>query len=567
MKKLIALLLVLCMVAGLVACKKKPVETPDGTTGSQSANQGGANNQGGSDNNQGGSNNDQATTGTEGGSDNGGSDNGGDSGNSGNSGGGGAQTPGGGGDMGSGIIGTGYTGETLGHDGGEGLAGSGDKEITNNDDLINPAFSGKTLQIYGYSAAKYDYIEDMGLGNYIWMMRAAVDEWAALNNVRVIFEGDYDQNALMGAINSGAKPDILLECDQFPAPANVGLLSPFTEEEYKTLSNICGEMYLDVLKYKGQSYGIQKPWAGNIMFYYNKTMFEEYGVKTPKEYYMEDNWTWDNFEKCMIEMTKDLDGDGEFETYGCGDANVLWLYNTSMYTEAEDGTLSHNFNTDAYRRLRDIYYNGLAAGYIGPYSDCDIATSPRPAMHTGDASWYNFEHLNRTIENGDVIETIFPPTFDGVTQGSNLQFTQAYMSIFSCCDEREAAMSLLQYILRVGLRYMSEFSNGIYACDYEGIRGVTEYSLGWRKNFQARCENRKVEFEELGDDWDQDMWNKMFDDIMSSKGNIGRSYPGVDLPPYQDLMELPAASAVPLIIQDAEQDCENYNNLYINKAS
>ena len=33
MKKFIALLLVLCMVAGLVACKK-PAETPDGTTGS-----------------------------------------------------------------------------------------------------------------------------------------------------------------------------------------------------------------------------------------------------------------------------------------------------------------------------------------------------------------------------------------------------------------------------------------------------------------------------------------------------------------------------------------------------
>ena len=565
MKKFIALLLVLCMVAGLVACKK-PAEPNDGTTGSQSANQGGSNNnQGGSNNNQGGSNN-QATTGTEGGSDNGGSDNGGSD-NGGSDNGGGAQTPGGGGNMGGGIIGTGYTGETLSATGGIGLGGEIVNDFTNNDDLINPAFAGKTIQIYGYSSAQYDYIEDMGKGNYIWMMRAAIDEWAALNHVTVQFLGDYDQNAILGAINSGEKPDMLIECQEFPLPANMGLLRPFTDEEYALLAKTCGNVYLDMIEYKGKSYGVQKPWSGNHLLYYNETMFEDYGVKTPAEYYKEGQWTWDNFYKCMEEMSKDLDGDGVFDTYGCGWANVEWMYIPYSYNEAEDGTISHNFNIDMYRKLRQMLYDGDAAGIIGGYSDCNISTYPRPAMHVGDAEWYNFEHLLQETASGDIIRTIFQPTYQAGDEGRRLLYTQEYMSLFKTCDEVEACMSLLQYILRCGMRYMAEYSLGMYGCKYEGIRGVTEYSLGWRTNFQAVVEERIENKEAWGDVWDQKLWDMMYEDILKCEAKIGRSYPevGEGGATADEINELPPASAMPLIIAAADSFCKAYNDLYINK--
>lgn len=516
MKKLIALLLVLCMVVGLVACGKKPVDDPNGT-GSTGSTGGSANNGGSGDKTQ----------------------------------------------MGGGIISTdGYTGGTLSNTGGDGLGGKGDATITSNDDLINPDFKGKTLQVYGYSSAEFDYIEDMGKGSFIWMVRAAIDEWAALNGVTVVFEGDYNQSTVLGAINSGEKPDILLGGKTFPNIANMGILRPLTDAEYKQLADTCGEMYLDMLTYKGQSYGFNGPWSGNHLCYYNKTMFEEYGVKTPKEYYMEDNWTWDTYVQCCKEITKDLDGDGKFDTYGTGYFTVLWT--PYRWSEAEDGTLTHHHNTDLYKKYLNYYYTGNAEGWLGKWTTCSIASNPRPGMDTSDAEWYNFEHLNKTLVNGDVIETIFPPSPSGNKDEQILTYTSDYYGIFSTCDEPEAALSLLTYILRVGMRYMSEFSCGLYGCNYEGIRGVTAYSLGWRENFQEIVEQRLADFEAL-EDWDQEMYDKMYQDILNCKPVInGRSYAGMTGMKDDPALELPPASSLPLILAHYDAQVQTYNDLYAN---
>lgn len=39
------------------------------------------------------------------------------------------------------------------------------------------------------------------------------------------------------------------------------------------------------------------------MIWYNESLFKKYGVKTPMDYYRENTWTWDNFEKAAKEMT------------------------------------------------------------------------------------------------------------------------------------------------------------------------------------------------------------------------------------------------------------------------
>ncbi len=504
MKKLIALLLVLCMVVGLVACGKG-----DGgkeTTG--------------------------ATTGNNGGT---------------------TTTP------------TGENSANVESNTGVGKDVS-NTGITSNDDLINPAFAGKTIQIYGFSSAAYDDISEMGYGNFIWMMRAAIDEWAALNNVTIVFEGDYDQNTVMGAINSGEKPDLLLHCDRFPIIASLGIVRSFTEEEYKQLSDICGEKYLDMLQYKGDSYGINYPWSGNNLFYYNKTMFEEYGVKTPKEYYMEDNWTWDTMVECFKEVTKDLDGDGKMDTYGSGTYGSI----ATPYTYKEDletGELTFIGGTDeAYRKFLEIKYNGLNIdNYLGTHADCTIATNPRPATHNGDAEWYNYAHLNQTLVNGDVVETLPLPLYQADQPNRYVQFTQAFMSVFKTCDEPEATISLISYILRVGMRYMSDYSLGLFKCDYEGMRGTTDYSAGWKENFEWIVEERRAEFDAI-EDWDQELYNKMIADIFadSTIHYIGKNYAGGQSITDAEIDKLPPASALPLITQKAEAWLATYNSMYVN---
>ena len=200
MKKLIALFLILCMVVGLVACGKTDTGASNPTAGNNPTT---GNNSTGS--NSGGDHNIIQGDAT----------------------------------VGAGIVNT---------------------SITNNNDLIKPdVYGGKTLQIYGFSSAAFEDIEEMGMGSFIWMMRAAIDEWAYLNNVTIVYEGDYDQNTLLGAINSGAKPDLLLHCDRFPACANVGIVRALTDEEYNQLAETCGTKFLDMLNYKGKSHGVNYP--------------------------------------------------------------------------------------------------------------------------------------------------------------------------------------------------------------------------------------------------------------------------------------------------------------------
>ena len=343
----------------------------------------------------------------------------------------------------------------------------------------------------------------------------------------------------------------------------MGIVRAFTDAEYEQLASTCGDLYLEMLSMGGKCYGFNMPWAGNSLFYYNKTMFEEYGVKSPAEYYKEGNWTWETMYKCLEEITKDLDGDGNFDTYGSGAANTQRLILCNEYDFLADGSLTHKVDTQMYRDYLDMMWEGETSGVLGTYSDCNIATSPRPGTHIGDAEWYNFEHLNQTIANGDVIETIMIPTYTGSYDTEYVQFTPNFMSIFTTCDENEAALSLLTYILRVGMRYMSEYSCGLFGCSYEGIRGVTEYSLGWRQNFQDVCEERLENFEAL-EDWDQELWDMMYEDILTCKPKIPMWYPDLGTS-SGDTSELPPASKLPIILADTEAFVDAYNSMYVNK--
>ena len=517
MKKLIALLLVLCLTVGLVACAKPATDPTGNTTGSSNNNPTG----GGSEDGNGGDGNMEVTTPSD------------------------LTLP----DVTSPID-------------------TGDSEEPNsNDKYINPDFAGKTLQIWGISGAAFDDIENMGNGSFLWMMRAAVADWAALNDVTIEYCGDYNMNQIQSSINNGDKPDLLLMTHGFPVTAIQGIVRAFTEEEYKQLAGIIGNRYLDMIKYKGEAYGLQYPWGGNDMFYFNQTMFENYDVKTPLEYYMEDNWTWDTMVECWKAITKDLDGDGVNDTYGTGRLNdVFDRYGGAPVLENEDGTISAAlFDTEQYRRYREIYYEGLMEeGYIqNTNALCTVSKNPRPGTHANDCEWYNFAHLVQTSANGDVIIAIPHPLYkQGDTESTMLSYTQYIGSIFSTCDENEATLSLLSYILKVGMRYMSDFSLGLYKCEYESIRGACDYSATWKEYFKEVCEYRVEDFEAIEEYWDNDYFVKMMGDMFTKPGFFSRSYPGMEVKISEETDKMPPASAIPLIKAAYEAACNTFNSLY-----
>lgn len=259
----------------------------------------------------------------------------------------------------------------------------------------NSPYNGKTLQIYGFMPDSYtDY--STYTHNYNWMERAAMEEWAAMNGVTLEFKGGYNQAAILAQIQAGSAPDLCFYSEQFPKCANAGIVTGFTTEEYNKLAAICGKEYLDMLKYKNEAVGFIRPWVGNNMCYYNKTMFEDYGVKTPKEYFMEGDWTWSNFVKCIDAMTQDVNADGTIDTYGLnGDSLARYrLFNPIKYDES--GKVLSVIDEPIVQDFFQLKYDCVTVkGTIiaGANRIQTNVTYPMFAMQLGDCEPYNFKHL------------------------------------------------------------------------------------------------------------------------------------------------------------------------------
>lgn len=438
-----------------------------------------------------------------------------------------------------------------------------------NDEFINPEkFGGKTIQIYGCSSVVYDDIDNMeGQGNFLWMMRAAADDWAALNNVTLEYQGDYNASTILGAINSGDRPDLLLMNQEIPGAANLGIAKAFSEEEYKAISDIIGTSLLDCMYYKGECYGILLPWSGATWFQYNESLFEAYGAKTPLEYYLEGNWTWDTMEDCFEAVTKDFDGNGKIDkTDTYGNSTMIYMGKPYQYEEKEDGTLVSLIESSKYfKRYAEILYKGnketlsLAAPGNGNQK-CYISTTPRPGTHFGDAEWYNFQHLLKENDVGEVIRTIPMPVFSKEDPQRYTILTQQSMSIMSSCDEQEATMALVCYMMKVGMRYMSDFSCGLYKCSYEGMRGASDYSKAYLVRLAEIIEERRAEFSEL-EGWDQANYEKFVSDVLKADTIVRRRYTG-DTNLGSELSTMPPASSLPVVAQQQNAWITKYNSLY-----
>jgi len=89
-------------------------------------------------------------------------------------------------------------------------------------------------------------------------------------------------------------------------------LSDFVDNSFKKYGDY--SYFLSVLdssfKIKDKYYGVPFAWVGSVM-YYNKDLFDKYGVEYPT-----DGWTWDEFLEKAQALTKDTDGDGKTDLWG-----------------------------------------------------------------------------------------------------------------------------------------------------------------------------------------------------------------------------------------------------------
>lgn len=447
-------------------------------------------------------------------------------------------------------------------------------ENNNNNNADVPAkpedspYYGKTLQIYGMGTDEsYTNYESFGKGSYLWMMKAAMVEWATLNGVTLEFKGKYSSAGVLGDINSGGDPDIVFETNHFPDVANVGVADAFTDAEYNKLAEICGKEYLELMNYKTKAYGFVFPWSGTMMLYYNKSQFEKYEVKTPKEYFLEGTWNWENFMKAAEAMTMDLNADGEKDLYGVN-KNAWTRLVQSMKTDPATGklvsTIDEPYIKDYFQMKYDAYTTKQIVSSNGDKIQSNV-TYPMHVMQISDCEPYNFEHMFRTIPNGDLLEVVPVPEWVGENgeKLSTSRMTPSAGHIAKSCNEREAAVDLLAYVLKAGMKYISDFSLGAVKCDFAGITGACDLSKQWKEAFAQVCADRAEAIKEV-EHYDADLVAKI-NEYLSTKGLYAfGSYTGVtELIKYEEITKMPPASAIAAIREKYQASLDKYNELYI----
>ncbi len=137
-------------------------------------------------------------------------------------------------------------------------------------------------------------------------------------NIRVFYTPDPDdvENTMLAEKLAGTAPDVFQGCCTFfPIWAQEGFtldLLPFIEKDLSdsVTSDWDSTQYNSFTTSEGQQYGVPK-YHGALGLYYNKDLFDEYGVEYP-----DGSWDHDDYLAAMSLLTHDRDGDGTTDLWG-----------------------------------------------------------------------------------------------------------------------------------------------------------------------------------------------------------------------------------------------------------
>jgi multiple sugar transport system substrate-binding protein len=141
---------------------------------------------------------------------------------------------------------------------------------------------------------------------------------------------------LLTQIAAGDAPDIMqIGDDAVPMFVSKGALVPlddFIKGQYPLDTGIYLPGLLNPGTWEGKQYLLPKDFSP-LAVYYNKRIFDQYGVAYPK-----DGWTWDDMLKTAQDLTKDENADGKPEMWGV-QSTANWTTGFEYWVAAAGGRL------------------------------------------------------------------------------------------------------------------------------------------------------------------------------------------------------------------------------------
>jgi multiple sugar transport system substrate-binding protein len=158
------------------------------------------------------------------------------------------------------------------------------------------------------------------------MVRQMLEQFHATHpNIRVFYTPDPEdfEEKVLADMQAGTAPDVFQACCSFfPILVQKGYmldLRPYVEADLDqaTVDDWDPAQYRSFFTREGRQYGLPK-YHGALALYYNRDLFDEYGVDYPDE-----SWDHDGYMAAMERLTDDRDGDGETDLWG-STLDVSW---------------------------------------------------------------------------------------------------------------------------------------------------------------------------------------------------------------------------------------------------
>lgn len=289
------------------------------------------------------------------------------------------------------------------------------------------------------------------------------EEWGMWRDIVDLFHADnpdvyvkinyipdgYDDKIRLLLAADGAPDIMLIQDEPFPAYAGYGKFVDLTDRAYGPDAPVDWDADFwptaaESFKYKGRVMGVPI-WGGNVLVYYNRKMFRDLGVDPPK-----DDWTFDEFIAKGKELTRDLDGDGNIDTFGFtlpGWVYFLpwtWGFGASYLNEAcTDWTFTGPEAVAAtafYQDLRFRHHISPSIQEIPSAIEGAMFMTGRVGM-TCSGPW-NSPGLKTANIDFDVIHIPFGPTGERHTR-----VTWDALCMFSLCKHKDAAWRFMKHCI------------------------------------------------------------------------------------------------------------------------
>jgi|GEM_PF-2953498 len=148
---------------------------------------------------------------------------------------------------------------------------------------------------------------------------------------------------------------------------------------------------LSIFKWGGKNYFVVPRFGKNYVLWYNKDIFEDYGMETPTDLYKQGKWDWDAMYNMAKELTVDANKDGTPEQWGIemGMAESFVITSGKSYISfVNNATAVNNIKSAEIARGINFYADLTKNGYLytgGP--GIDAFANQKVAMSWGHL-WY-----------------------------------------------------------------------------------------------------------------------------------------------------------------------------------